>query len=97
MRLFLTHAWLDRTAPLEGRSFSDGTVVQSDVWASLKVLRETNGCTHRQLENSSFDGDLWLRHFSDCEAGQIELLLHQGGNGAPNGWAGMVMDWFEQS
>ncbi|MEJ8563134.1 polyhydroxybutyrate depolymerase [Yoonia sp. GPGPB17] len=44
VRLFYTHGWADRKVPLEGRSFSDGAVVQGDVWASLKVLRETNGC-----------------------------------------------------
>lgn len=93
--LFHTHGWTDRTVPLEGRSFSNGTVVQGDVWASLKIMREVNGCRARQPERSSFDGDLWFRHWTDCEAGQIDLLLHRGGHGAPQGWAARVMDWFE--
>ena len=93
VRLFHTHGWNDRTVPLEGRSF--GPIVQGDVWASLKVLRETNGCGKRQPEKSSFDGEFWLRHWTDCDAGEIELLLHKGGHGAPKGWASRIMDWFE--
>ena len=93
VRLFHTHGWNDRTVPLEGRSF--GAIVQGDVWASLKILRETNGCGKRQPEKNSFDGDFWLRHWTDCDAGNIELLLHKGGHGAPRGWASRIMDWFE--
>ncbi|MEL7091314.1 MAG: polyhydroxybutyrate depolymerase [Pseudomonadota bacterium] len=95
VRLFHTHGWNDRTVPLEGRSFGGGTVVQGDVWASLKILRATNGCAARQPERSSYDGDLWLRHWTDCAAGEIQLMLHQGGHGAPKGWAARMMDWFE--
>jgi polyhydroxybutyrate depolymerase len=93
--LFHTHGWNDRTVPLEGRSLRNGAVVQGDVWASLKVLRETNGCRARQPESSSFDEEFWLRHWTDCDAGQIDLMLHKGGHGAPPGWAGRMLDWFE--
>ncbi len=96
VRLFHTHGWTDRTVPLEGRAFFDGAVVQGDVWASLKVLRETNGCANRQPDSTSFDGNLWLRHWTECAAGQIDLLLHQGGHSAPEGWAEKVLDWFEE-
>ncbi len=95
VRLFHTHGWTDRTVPLEGRSFRNGAVIQGDVWASLKILRETNGCGKRQPEKNSFDGDYWLRHWTDCDAGRIDLLLHKGGHGAPKGWAKRMMDWFE--
>lgn len=95
VKLFHAHGWNDRTVPLEGRSLRGGSVVQGDVWASLKILRETNGCGNRQPESSSFEGGYWLRHWSDCEAGEIELLLHQGGHGAPKGWSTRVLDWFE--
>lgn len=95
VNLFLTYGWDDRTVPLEGRSLRGGTVIQGDVWASLKVLRETNGCSARQPESSSFDGDLWLRHWTDCDAGEIQLMLHKGGHGAPSGWAARMLDWFE--
>lgn len=95
VNLFHTHGWTDRTVPLEGRSFSNGTVVQGDVWAALKVMRATNGCDKRQPETNSFQGDLWFRHWTDCNSGQIQLLLHKGGHGAPKGWPALVLDWFE--
>jgi len=95
VRLFHTHGWTDRVVPLEGRTFNDGSIVQGDVWASLKVMRETNGCRNRQPERSTFDGDLWFRHWTDCDAGQIDLMLHQGGHGTPDGWGSLVLDWFE--
>ena len=95
VKLFHTHGWNDRTVPLEGRSFREGTVIQGDVWASLKILRETNGCKNRQPAANSFEGEYWLRHWTDCNAGQIDLLLHKGGHGAPKGWASRVLDWFE--
>lgn len=93
VRLFHTHGWGDRTVPLEGRSF--GEVVQGDVWASLFVLRQTNSCGNRQPESSDVVEGHWLRYWTDCDAGEITLLLHQGGHGAPQGWPTIVMDWFE--
>ncbi|MEP1199537.1 hypothetical protein [Tateyamaria sp.] len=95
VKLFHTHGWNDRTVPLEGRSFRNGQVVQGDVWASLKVLRETYGCDARQPERNSYEGAFWFRHWADCKAGKIELMLHQGGHGAPQGWSGRMLDWFE--
>ncbi|MEL6451639.1 MAG: polyhydroxybutyrate depolymerase [Pseudomonadota bacterium] len=92
--LYHTHGWTDRTVPLEGRSLRDGTVVQGDVWESLKILRANNGCDARQPERNSFDGDLWFRHWTDCAGGEIQLMLHKGGHGAPQGWAGRMLDWF---
>ena len=91
--LFHTHGWDDRTVPLEGRSF--GQVVQGDVWASLFVLRATNGCTNRQPESSEIRDSFWFRYWSDCEAGRIDLLLHPGGHSIPKGWSTMALDWFE--
>ena len=95
VNLFHTHGWTDRVVPLEGRSFGGGAVVQGDVWASLFVLRATNGCSKRQPETNSFEGDYWMRHWTDCASGRIDLLLHQGGHGAPRGWAALMLDWFE--
>lgn len=95
--LFHTHGWNDRTVPLEGRSLRGGTIIQGDVWASLKVLRETNGCDARQPERNSFDGDYWFRHWTDCARGNIQLMLHKGGHGAPSGWAVRMIDWFEET
>ncbi|MFT5786462.1 MAG: polyhydroxybutyrate depolymerase [Ascidiaceihabitans sp.] len=96
VKLFHTHGWTDRTVPLEGRSFGGGAVIQGDVWASLKVLRETNGCDKRQPEKNSFDGDMWFRHWTDCSGADIELMLHKGGHGVPKGWSARTLDWFEE-
>ncbi|MEM7506325.1 MAG: polyhydroxybutyrate depolymerase [Pseudomonadota bacterium] len=93
--LFHTHGWTDRVVPLEGRSFREGTVVQGDVWASLFILRATNGCAKRQPETGSAEGERWWRHWSDCEAGRIDLMLHPGGHSAPPGWIDAALDWFE--
>jgi polyhydroxybutyrate depolymerase len=93
--LFHTHGWKDRTVPLEGRPLRDGAVHQGDVWASLKILRETNGCTSRQPTRSAVDGERWLKHWEDCDAGRIDLMLHPGGHGSPSGWAPRILDWFE--
>ncbi|MEM8792597.1 MAG: polyhydroxybutyrate depolymerase [Pseudomonadota bacterium] len=93
--LFHTHGWADRVVPLEGRSFRDGAVIQGDVWASLALLRRTNGCPNRQPETGFAADGIWLRNWSDCAAGRIDLMLHPGGHGAPAGWTDMALDWFE--
>ena len=93
--LFHTHGWLDRTVPLEGRVLGGGALTQGDVWASLFILRGTNGCTNRQPEKGSAEGGIWLREWSDCASGRIDLMLHPGGHGVPKGWADRALDWFE--
>lgn len=93
--LFHTHGWDDRTVPLEGRPLWDGQIKQGDVWASLKIMRETNGCTNRQPSRSAVIDDRWWRHWEDCTAGRIDLMLHPGGHGSPRGWATTTLDWFE--
>ena len=93
--LFHTHGWNDRTVPLEGRPLFNDEVYQGDVWESLKILRATNGCASRQPSRSEIIGDRWWRHWEDCEAGRIDLMLHPGGHGTPSRWAATMMDWFE--
>ena len=93
--LFHTHGWNDRTVPLEGRSLREGTVVQGDVWESLKILRANNGCEARQPAKNVIDDTGWWRFWSDCNAGSIDLWLFDGGHGVPRGWAPAVLDWFE--
>ncbi|MDB2369186.1 polyhydroxybutyrate depolymerase [Octadecabacter sp.] len=93
--LFHTHGWNDRTVPLEGRPLWDGAIAQGDVWDSLKILRETNGCTARQPTRSSVIGDRWFKHWEDCTSGRIDLMLHPGGHGSPSDWAPRVLDWFD--
>jgi polyhydroxybutyrate depolymerase len=93
--LFHTHGWLDRTVPLEGRRLADGTLTQGDVWASLFILREINGCTARQPKTSRVKDGNWWRHWTDCRAGRIDLMLHPGGHSLPKGWVDRSIDWFE--
>ena len=93
--LFHTHGWDDRTVPLEGRPLFGASVFQGDVWESLRILRAANGCENRQPSRSAVEGDRWFRHWEDCAAGRIDLMLHPGGHGSPPGWAPSVLDWFE--
>ena len=93
--LYHTHGWNDRTVPLEGRPLWDGAVAQGDVWQSLQILRRANGCTARQPSRSIQEDNFWLRHWDDCDAGSITLMLHPGGHGSPSAWAGRVLNWFE--
>ncbi len=93
--LFHTHGWDDRTVPLEGRPLWNGDVVQGDVWESLAILRRTNGCSNLQPDSTSYQGEAWWRHWTDCEGGRIDLMLHPGGHGTPKTWASIVLDWFE--
>ncbi|MEP5730561.1 MAG: polyhydroxybutyrate depolymerase [Sulfitobacter sp.] len=94
--LFHTHGWNDRTVPLEGRPLRNGTIAQGDVWESLQILRGTNGCTSRQPSRSVVEDARWYKHWEECDAGRIDLMLHPGGHGSPKGWAPMILDWFEE-
>jgi len=91
-----THGWSDRTIPLEGRRlfFPEKDVRQGDLFASLKILRETNGCDARQPERTEIIVDRWWRHWTDCKAGRIDLMIHPGGHGLPENWAVTALDWF---
>ena len=93
--LFHTHGWTDRTVPLEGRVLGGGALTQGDVFQSLFILRDTNGCENRQPESGPVEGDVWLRVWSDCTAGRIDFMLHPGGHSIPRGWLDRTLDWFE--
>ena len=96
--LFHAHGWADRTVPLEGRPLGGGTMTQGDVFQSLYILRDTNGCGNRQPETAPIEDDdqRWLRTWSDCDSGKrIDLMLHPGGHSIPKGWLDRALDWFE--
>ncbi len=94
--LFHTHGWADRVIPLEGRSVAGGTLTQGDTFASLKILRAANGCETEQPDASRIEpGGHWRRTWSSCSGGRIELMLHPGPHGTPNGWLERALDWFE--
>ena len=94
--LFHAHGWNDRTVPLEGRPIFNGKVAQGDVWQSLRILREANGCINRQPASSEIKEGQWWRHWSDCKSGKvIDLMLHDGGHGTAKNWAVTTLNWFE--
>jgi polyhydroxybutyrate depolymerase len=95
--LFHSHGWADRVVPFEGRSFRNGTVVQGDLFAGLKVLRRTNGCNPDKPDAMPMEADkgLWLRNWTSCPGARLDLMLHPGGHGTPKGWLGRALDWFE--
>jgi polyhydroxybutyrate depolymerase len=93
--LLHVHGWTDRVVPLEGRPLGDGSIVQGDVWKSLAILREANGCRNLQPEEATAEADLWQRRWTDCAGGSIVLRLHGGGHTMPEGWVAGALDWFE--
>lgn len=95
-RLFHTHGWADGTVPLEGRRLGRSRMVQGDIFAGLRIWRQTNGCSRRVADERIRDGDRWTRNWTSCSGGKdITLMLHPGGHGMPPGWVNAVLDWFE--
>ncbi len=90
-----THGWTDGTVPIEGRVFRDGAVRQGDVFASMEIWRETNGCARSAPDEITNEGYYWHRIWSSCEAGSLRFVLFPGGHAVPRGWADMALDWFE--
>ena len=95
--LFQTHGWTDKVVPLEGRSVAGGTLTQGDAFASLRILRDANGCNPQMPDTAPMeaDGDLWFRNWTHCPGGRIDLMLHPGGHSVPAGWLERALDWFE--
>ena len=93
--MFHTHGWRDETVPLEGRPLGDASILQGDVFASLAVLREVNGCAGLKADRFSGDGRFLQRWWTACESGAaLRFALHPGAHEVPPGWAGMAIDWF---
>jgi polyhydroxybutyrate depolymerase len=95
--LFQTYGWTDRTVPIEGRSVGHGSLTQGDLFASLRLLRDANGCDPQMPDAAPMeaDGQLWFRRWTSCPGGRIDLMLHPGGHGVPKGWLERALDWFE--
>ncbi|WGH78635.1 alpha/beta hydrolase family esterase [Jannaschia ovalis] len=95
VRLLQTHGWRDPTVPLEGRPLGGGRRVQGDIFAGLQLWRETNGCQWDDPEGYATTGQFMRRRW-DCGAGSaLEMALFPGGHGVPDGWADLMLDWFE--
>ena len=93
--LYQTHSWTVKIVPLEGRVIPNSVLVQGDLWASLFVLRDLNGCSARQPERAVIEGDRWWRYWTDCAEGSITLMLHPCAHRIPDDWPVEALDWFE--
>ena len=93
VRLIQIHGFADAQVPLEGRGIRDWH--QGDVFESLGLIRQTNGC--RSNPDEIEIGETFrCRTWSDsCESGALKLCLHDGGHGLPRGWTDLARDWFE--
>jgi polyhydroxybutyrate depolymerase len=95
--LFHTHGWTDRVVPIEGRKVANGSLTQGDAFASLGILRRALDCDPQMPDAAPMadDGKLWLREWTSCPAGRIDLMLHPGGHAVPRDWLDRALDWFE--
>lgn len=95
VNLLHTHGWKDKTVPLEGRPLGGGRIFQGDIWVTMQIWRETNGCTGMRADSFDINDNFWVRKWDTCKTGALEFALHQGAHGIPRGWATMAIDWFE--
>lgn len=96
VKLFQTHGWRDGTVPLEGRKLGGGAFQQGDIFGGLEIWRVANGCDDHKPQSFSETGQFWRRVWTDCADGSaLEMAMYPGGHGMPQGWANMIMDWFE--
>ncbi|WP_264211180.1 alpha/beta hydrolase family esterase [Leisingera thetidis] len=95
VQLLHIHGFADEVVPLEGRAIpgSEAGVVQADIWEGLQLWRRENGCRSNAAEHEAADG-IWRKRWH-CAGGGLELILHKGGHGLPQGWSTMALDWFE--
>lgn len=61
----------------------------------LAFLRTHNGCTGAP-ELSHAGPRLSCETWSNCQAGQVQLCLHDGGHSIPAEWVGDGLDWLDQ-
>jgi polyhydroxybutyrate depolymerase len=95
VNLLHTHGWKDKTVPLEGRPLGGGRIYQGDIFVTLQIWREENGCENMRADSFDTSGPFWRRKWETCTAGALEFALHQGAHGIPKGWSDMTLDWFE--
>ena len=92
VRMLHTHGFADMTVPLEGRPIQ-GRMTQSDIFQGLELWRQTDGCD-AMAGSHDVSGPIWLKKWTDCAAGTLELALHPGVHAVPHGWAEMAIGWF---
>lgn len=92
-RLLHIHGFTDRQVPLEGRQIRDWH--QGDVFASLALLRRSHQCRSRP-SRFAVGERFRCRVWDECEhPASLEICLHDGGHGLPQGWTRKALDWFE--
>ncbi|SDC38140.1 alpha/beta hydrolase family esterase [Ruegeria marina] len=96
VRLLHTHGWSDPVVPLEGRILGGGRFQQGDILAGLEIWRLANGCVDHKPDSFSVTGPFHRRLWASCDpGGVIEFALFPGGHMVPEGWADMMVDWYE--
>ena len=61
VKLLHTHGWRDQTVPLEGRPIRDTGIKQGDIYQTLALWREENGCAKYRADKFITDGPFWRR------------------------------------
>lgn len=96
VKLIHTHGWNDGTVPLEGRVLGGGSIVQGDVFHSLNIMRQVNGCWNHKADRYRTADGFWRRWWINCKADSaLQFNLFDGGHSVPKGWANEAIDWFE--
>ncbi|MEL7254574.1 MAG: PHB depolymerase family esterase [Pseudomonadota bacterium] len=102
VRLLHTHGWRDGTVPLEGRNVRGGAIddpegfSQGDVFHAMEIWRQANGCVYGKADAFDTVGPFWIRKWQRCTQGSaLEFALFPGGHIVPDGWADMMLDWYE--
>lgn len=102
VRLLHTHGWRDTTVPLEGRVVRGEDVndpqalIQGDVFYSMRLWREQNGCVQLRGDAFETEGAFWSRSWERCDANTaLQLSLFPGGHVIPKDWAPLMLQWLE--
>ncbi|WP_300058536.1 polyhydroxybutyrate depolymerase [uncultured Roseobacter sp.] len=102
VRLLHTHGWTDGTVPLEGRVLRGGdattpeALMQGDIFYTLRMWREVNACNQLRADRFVTEGPFLRRAWDRCAEGSaLEFALFPGGHVVPEGWAEMMLDWYE--
>ncbi|MBW4709626.1 prolyl oligopeptidase family serine peptidase [Roseobacter sp. YSTF-M11] len=102
VRLLHTHGWTDGTVPLEGRvlrgadATDPGALMQGDIFYTLRMWREVNACNQLRADRFVTRGSFMRRAWDRCAEGSaLEFALFPGGHVVPDGWAEMMIDWYE--
>ena len=86
------HGLTDAMVPLEGREPAPG-FVQGDVFASLALLRTTDGCASAPTRFTT-DGPLQCRVWEGCASGRtLRLCLHPYGHDLRPDWIVDAWNW----